>query len=132
MHFELRVQGPAETCGRSCKSFIAASGAITADTPRHFLVFAQSHDVTGATVVIDSDGGSVHGAIALGREIRNLKLATTVGTLIDLPTEGQDEPRVTLSPRGDCESMCAFVSAWRRAPIGPDRFARDGASNLAR
>ena len=109
MHFELRAQGPAETCGTNCKLFIAASGAITADTPRNFLVFAQNRDLTGATVVIDSDGGSVLGAIALGREIRNLKLATTVGHIVDLPTEGQDEPRATLSPNADCESMCAFV-----------------------
>jgi hypothetical protein len=86
-----------------------ASGAITADTPRNFLVFAQSRDLAGATVVIDSDGGSVLGAIALGREIRNLKLSTTVGHIVDLPTEGQDEARATLSPNADCESMCAFV-----------------------
>ena len=109
MHFELRTQGPAETCGTNCKLVIGASGAITADTPRNFLVFAQNRDLAGATIVIDSDGGSVLGAIALGREIRNLKLATTVGHIVDLPTEGQDEPRATLSPNGDCESMCAFV-----------------------
>src|SRR5690242_19569323 len=109
MHFDLRLQGPADVCGKNCKTFIAAVGAITADTPRHFLLFAQSHDVGGATVVLDSDGGSVHGAIALGRELRNLKLETTVGSLVDLPGEGGDEPRVTLSPQADCESMCAFV-----------------------
>jgi hypothetical protein len=45
----------------------------------------------------------------LGREIRNLKLSTTVGHIVDLPTEGQDEARATLSPNADCESMCAFV-----------------------
>jgi hypothetical protein len=109
MHFALRVQGPADACGTDCKLFIAASGAITADTPRQFLAFAQSHDLTGATVVIDSDGGSVLGAIALGREIRRLKLATMVGRIIDLPAEERDEPRAELSPRADCESMCAFV-----------------------
>jgi hypothetical protein len=109
MHFELRVQGPADACNTNCKVFIAAAGAITADTPRHFLIFAQGHDLTGATVAIDSDGGSVLGAIALGREIRKLKLATTVGRIVDLPAEGQDEPRGVLSPTADCESMCAFV-----------------------
>jgi hypothetical protein len=109
MHFDLRLQGPADVCGKNCKTFIAAVGAITADTPRHFLLFAQNHDVSGATVVLDSDGGSVHGAIALGRELRNLKVATTVGSLVDLPAEGNDEPRATLSPQADCESMCAFV-----------------------
>ena len=109
MRFEMRVQGPAEVCGNNCKTFIAASGAITADTPRHFLLFAQKHDVDGATVVLNSDGGSVHGAIALGRELRKLKLATTVGSLVDLPADREDQPRVTFSPQADCESMCAFV-----------------------
>jgi hypothetical protein len=109
MRFEMRVQGPAEVCGNNCTTFIAASGAITADTPRHFLQFVQNHDVAGATVVLNSDGGSVHGAIALGRELRQLKLATTVGSLVDLPADSEDQPRVTLSPQADCESMCAFV-----------------------
>src|SRR5262249_40771214 len=93
----------------NCKIFVSAAGAITADTPRHFLVFAQSHDLAGATIAIDSDGGSVLGAIALGRQIRNLKLATTVGRLVDLPANGKDNPRADLSPNADCESMCAFV-----------------------
>jgi len=109
MRFELRVQGPVEFCGNNCKTFIAASGAITADTPRHFLLFAQKHDVDGATVVLNSDGGSVHGAIALGRELRKLKLATTVGSLVDLSADSEEQPRVTFSPQADCESMCAFV-----------------------
>jgi hypothetical protein len=109
MRFEMRVQGPAEACGTDCRTFIVASGAITADTPRHFLLFTQNHDVTGATVVLNSDGGSVHGAIALGRELRKLKLATTVGSLVDLPAGNDDQRRATLSPQADCESMCAFV-----------------------
>jgi len=105
MQFELREQGPADACGTSCKVFVSAAGAITADTPRHFHDFAQNHNLAGATFVIDSDGGSVLGAIALGREIRRLKLATTVGRLVDLPAEG----RAVLSSNADCESMCAFV-----------------------
>ena len=109
MRFELRLQGPADDCGANCKVFISASGAITADTPRQFLIFAQGRDLTGATLAIDSDGGSVLGAIALGREVRKLKLTTTVGRIVNLPAEGKDEPRGVLSPSADCESMCAFV-----------------------
>ena len=70
MRFDLRLQGPAESCGVKCQLWISASGAITADTPRDFELFAQNHDLTGATVALDSDGGSVLGAIALGRAIR--------------------------------------------------------------
>jgi hypothetical protein len=110
MHFELRMQGPADACAPNCKTLISASGAITADTARHFLLFAQGRDFSDATLAIDSDGGSVLGAIALGREIRKLKLTTTVGRLVDLPAEGQqDGARALLSPNADCESMCAFV-----------------------
>jgi hypothetical protein len=109
MHFELRRQGPAEACGTKCALWIAASGAITADTPRDFESFAQGQDLSGATVVLNSDGGSVHGAIALGRDIRRLKLDTTVGRIIDLTGAGQNNPRASFSPQADCESMCAFV-----------------------
>jgi hypothetical protein len=109
MHFELRTQGPADACGTSCKVFVSAAGAITADTPRNFLVFAQGRDLAGATIAIDSDGGSVLGAIALGRAIRKLKLVTTVGRLVDSPADGQNDQRAVFSPNADCESMCAFV-----------------------
>jgi hypothetical protein len=93
MHFDLRLQGPSDSCATRCQLWISASGAITADTPRDFERFAQNHDLNGATVVLDSDGGSVHGAIALGRDIRRLGLNTTVGRIIDLDAAGQDTPR---------------------------------------
>ena len=110
MHFELRLQGPAGSCGNSCKTLIAAAGSITADSARDFMLFMQGRDLSGATVVLDSDGGSVHGAIALGREIRRLALNSMVGRTIDIGTQSDREPeRATISPRADCESMCAFV-----------------------
>ncbi|MFN3658124.1 MAG: hypothetical protein ACK4UO_12780 [Pseudolabrys sp.] len=108
MRFEAHRQGPADVCGANCRLLISASGAITADTPREFLNFMQGRNLAGATLVLDSDGGSVHGAIALGREVRRLGLATTVGRAIGVPSAA-DESRVTLSPHADCESMCAFV-----------------------
>jgi hypothetical protein len=109
MRFDLRLQGPAETCGPTCQTWVSASGAITADSGRDFALFAKSHNLSNATIVLDSDGGSVLGAIALGREIRRIALATTVGRIVDLSVAGEGAPRATLSPRGDCESMCAFV-----------------------
>jgi hypothetical protein len=109
MRFELRLQGPADTCGAKCAVFISASGAIVADTARDFKAFAQGRDLTGATVVLDSDGGSVLGAIALGREIRRLALDTAVGRTVDLAAVAGDTPRAVLAPTADCESMCAFV-----------------------
>ena len=109
MRFDLRRQGPAESCGTNCRIWISASGAITADTPRDFESFAGGRDLAGATVVLDSDGGSVHGAIALGRDIRRRGLDTTVGRIIDLAAAKRHARRAKFSPRADCESMCGFV-----------------------
>jgi hypothetical protein len=109
MHFDLRLEGPAKACGKTCRLYISASGAITADTPQDFARFAQGRDLTGALVVLDSDGGSVHGAMALGREIRRLGLDTTVGRTVDVGDPGKGTPRAKLSSQADCESMCAFV-----------------------
>ncbi|MEP7031375.1 MAG: hypothetical protein ABI830_10620 [Pseudolabrys sp.] len=113
MRFDLRLQGPAEACGANCLPLISASGAITADTPRDFKLFAQGRDLFNTTLVLDSDGGSVLGAIALGRELRRLAIATTVGRVTDIQSRNQSLnqslPRAQLSPRADCESMCAFV-----------------------
>ena len=109
MHFYLRTQGPADACGGPCRLWISASGAITAETPNDFELFARGHDLTGATVVLDSDGGSVLGAIALGRAIRRLGLDTTVGSVVDVNGSSQDAPHGKFSPVADCESMCGFV-----------------------
>ena len=118
MHFELRVEGPAASCGETCRTLIGATGAITAESPRDFLKFMQVNTARGqrlddATVVFDSDGGSVLGAIALGREIRKAGLSTAVGRVVDLAeTRAKvpgDRPRAKISPIADCESMCAFV-----------------------
>ncbi len=104
MQFVLAQEGPADSCGTKCRSLLFAAGMITADTPRQFETFAADHNVRGATVVIDSDGGSVHGALAFGRAIRRLGLSTTVGRRVSSADKG-----VQVSPRADCESMCAFV-----------------------
>ncbi len=109
MQFALRQEAPAGLCGDHCRLLIAASGAITADTPQEFQKFAQERDLKGATVALDSDGGSVHGAISLGRAIRSLGLDTTVGRLEDLDGPQHGLPQAKFSPRAECESMCAFV-----------------------
>jgi hypothetical protein len=108
MRFQLR-QDAAQNCTDNCPLLISATGAITADTPYAFRKFAKGRDLQGATVVLDSDGGSVLGAIALGRDIRGLKLNTTVGQLADTTPSKSGVMRANLSARADCESMCAFV-----------------------
>jgi hypothetical protein len=106
MRFDLYKQNPADGCGANCRMWIGSSGAITADTPRDFQNFAHGRNLRGLTIALDSDGGSVLGAIGLGREIRKLSLDTTVGRTV---TGDENSPYANLSPRADCESMCAFV-----------------------
>jgi hypothetical protein len=69
-------------------------------------------------VVLDSSGGSVNDAIALGRRWRNLGMLTTVGTSID-PRNGD---RAGVVPQAYCESMCVFLLL-----SGKTRYVPDGA-----
>ena len=121
MRFELYREGPEKICGTHCRTLVSASGSITADTARAFSRFAQGRDLSGALVVLDSDGGSVHGAMALGRAIRKLGLDTTVGLAVALDDDA-GAARAKLTARADCESMCAFVLL-----AGVHRFVPEGA-----
>jgi hypothetical protein len=109
MRFALHHERPAEACGANCRLFVSASGMITADTPRDFESFAHERNLRGATVVLDSKGGSVLGAIALGREIRALNLATMVGRVRDRIAGDGQVSGAWVSPRAECQSMCPFV-----------------------
>lgn len=109
MQFEQWTEGPAQACGDKCRTWISASGAITADTPRDFEAFAKNHKLDGMTIALDSDGGSVLGALSLGRSIRKLGMITTVGRTVDLSINDNGRKRAKLQPRAFCESMCAFV-----------------------
>ena len=132
MRFDLRLQGPAESCGVKCQLWISASGAITAETPRDFELFAQGHDLTGATIVLDSDGGSVLGAIALGRDIRRLGLDTTVGRIVDLAVAEHDAPRAHIFAARRLPNPCAASCCSAACTARCRGSARDGASDLAR
>jgi hypothetical protein len=113
MQFDVWTEGPAQTCGSACRTWVSAAGAITADTPRDFETFVKGRELGGVTIALDSDGGSVLGALALGRTIRRLGMITTVGKTVPLvsslaPADG-GRKRARLQPRAYCESMCAFV-----------------------
>ena len=85
MRFEWRQEGPAQVCGSDCRTWMSAVGYVTSDTSREFEAFAQDHNVRGAVLVLDSDGGSVLGTLTLGRTIRRLDMVTTVGRTTALP-----------------------------------------------
>jgi hypothetical protein len=109
MRFAWHLEGPAEQCGAHCQTWISAAGIITEDTARNFEAFARANPVRGATLVLDSEGGSVLSALALGRAIRKFGMTTTVGKTMMLPAVDGAEPRATISYTASCESMCAFL-----------------------
>jgi len=94
-------------CQPNCRGWVSAVGIITADSPKDFDEFARDRPLNGATFVLDSSGGSVNDAIALGRRFRGLGALTTVGTSILSPTAQGD--RGSVLPEAYCESMCVFL-----------------------
>jgi hypothetical protein len=105
-------------CQPNCRGWVGAVGIVTADTPKEFDEFARERQLRGATVVLDSSGGSVNDAIALGRRWRNLGMLTTVGASID-PRNGD---RAQVASQAYCESMCVFLLL-----SGKTRYVPDGA-----
>jgi hypothetical protein len=105
-------------CEPNCHGWISAVGIITQDSPKDFDNFAHGRDLTGATVVLDSSGGSVNDAITLGRRWRGLGLLTTVGTSV-LDHTGKAD-RGTVNPEAYCESMCVFLLLSGKTRYVPD------------
>src|SRR4051812_30138613 len=87
-----------------CVNWIYAAGPITERTPKDFDRFVAAKDVRGATMVLNSPGGSVSGAIALGTHMRALGLNTTVGRAADAASGSAQ-----WLPDASCSSMCAFL-----------------------
>jgi hypothetical protein len=94
-------------CEPNCRGWISAVGIVTADSPKDFDDFARGRQLGGATIVLDSSGGSVNDSIALGRRWRNLGALTTVG--ISVQTHTAQGERASVVPEAYCESMCVFL-----------------------
>ena len=107
-------------CQPTCRGWVSAVGIVTADSPREFDDFARGRQLAGATIVLDSSGGSVNDSISLGRRWRNLDAMTTVGTSVQAHT-AQGE-RASVDPEAYCESMCVFLLL-----SGKTRYVPDGA-----
>jgi hypothetical protein len=94
-------------CEPNCGGWISAVGIVTSDSPRDFDQFAHGRDLGGATIVLDSSGGSVNDSIALGRRWRDLGLLSTVGISVQRHTAKGD--RASIDPEAYCESMCVYL-----------------------
>jgi hypothetical protein len=94
-------------CQPNCRGWVSAVGIVTADSPKDFDDFASGRQLGGATIVLDSSGGSVNDAIALGRRWRSLGALTTVG--ISVKAHAAQGDRASVAPEAYCESMCVFL-----------------------
>jgi hypothetical protein len=94
-------------CQPNCGGSVSAVGIVTADTPRDFDEFARGRQLAGATIVLDSSGGSVNDSIALGRRWRSLGVRTTVG--VSIRTNAARSPPTYMASEAYCESMCVFL-----------------------
>lgn len=106
-------------CQPNCRGWISAVGIVTAETPSDFDAFARDHQLKGETIVLDSSGGSVNDAIALGRRFRALEMFTTVGVSVLTP-DSRDE-RAHVSPEAYCESMCVFLLLSGKSRYVPEQ-----------
>ncbi len=103
-------------CKPDCRGWVSAVGIVTADSPRDFDEFSRGRDLAGATVVLDSSGGSVNDSITLGRRFRKLGMLTTVG----ISLRGDDARRPDVTPEAYCESMCVFLLLAGKARYVPE------------
>jgi hypothetical protein len=94
-------------CQPRCGGWVSAVGIVTSESPQDFDDFARGRDLRGATVVLDSSGGSVNDSIALGRRFRSLGLMTSVGISVRSHTAQGDYGNI--EPEAYCESMCVFL-----------------------
>jgi hypothetical protein len=92
-------------CKPDCRGWVSAVGIVTADSPHDFDEFARGRDLSGATIVFDSSGGSVNDSITLGRRFRGLGMLTTVGVSL----RGDKKTSASVAPEAYCESMCVFM-----------------------
>ena len=104
-------------CQPNCRGWVSAAGIVTADSPRDFDEFARGRQLGGATIVLDSSGGSVNASIALGRRFRELGALTTVGISVQTRT-AQSAP--AMAPVAYCESMCVFLLLSGKTRYVPD------------
>ena len=105
-------------CQPNCRGWVSAVGIVTADSPKDFDEFARGRQLGGATIVLDSSGGSVNDSIALGRRWRSLGALTTVGTSVQTRTAQGD--RASVAPEAYCESMCVFLLLSGKTRYVPD------------
>ena len=101
-------------CQPNCRGWISAVGIVTAETPSDFDDFGRDRQLKGETVVLDSSGGSVNDAIALGRRFRAFEMFTTVGVSVLARAHVASAPTCRRRPTAN---PCAFFCCCRASRV---------------
>jgi len=123
------VRSSSPLCDPNCPEWISAEGTITPDTPDAFAELLKAIDGRRLPVVINSKGGDLFGALALGRMIRKNGLDTAIAKtlFIHCPPEKEGcEPvdgasvGAAIESGGECRAVCPLVLAGGiRRFVGP-------------
>jgi hypothetical protein len=130
------VRASAKDCELSCPEWISAEGRITPATPAKFKRILKAMGERKLPVLIQSPGGDVEAALAMGRMIRARHLDVAVAaTEFDgcapgdkrctLPKAANGEYRGAASSLGAyCASACPLVlAAGKKRLVGQSAFA---------
>lgn len=107
-------------CDPNCPEWISAEGMVTPDTPDAFAEFLKTTGGRQLPVVINSKGGDLFGALAIGRMIRKNGLDTAVAkTLFIQCSPERDDCKpvdgayigAAVGSGGECRAVCPLVLA---------------------
>jgi hypothetical protein len=129
------VRGSSALCEPDCPEWIWADGEIKADTPKRLKAFLKSIGDRKLPIIIQSPGGDMDAAFAMGRLIRAKKLNVAVGATRFLSCAPRDKECVTgkgkrfvgvsVTAFTYCNSACPMVLAGgNKRLVGP--WARVG------
>lgn len=123
----VEVRDGIAACGGHCPRWIAAQGRIDAGAGWRFALFLRAHPRLRAPVLVNSPGGSVQDAIAIGRAIRARGLSVAVARTAFIDCAGRCAPGERLGMPvalgAYCASACPLILAGglQRA-VGPWAF----------
>ncbi len=89
---------------RGATRWVSATGQIQRGSLTAFAEFRKINTIDGLPLVLDSSGGSVMAAMAIGRQIRAAKMQTSIGRSI---STGEQEAVRTAEVR--CSSACVLM-----------------------
>lgn len=109
-------RGAPDACGTGCSEWIAAEGSVLAATPTDFAAFLAQLGETRPPVLVQSPGGTVEAAMAMGRLLRRAGLVAIVART--------DRSNALPAPAldGECHGACLYLLA-----AGTERAMAPGA-----